>query len=404
MLRTWDHLSSLGVEDQPAGERRRIRLTNQGALIGIVSCTSFIVGYLIAGPRFWAPMITDIVAGVLLVLALVLNRTKHHTLARCGLLLPLNFAVLFASVLLGRQVGYHYYYFLFGMVAFLLFEEQPTLKWIFASLSTVCCVMVVLLASDEGSLGVTRELARVLAAASAVAVVGTVMLIVHLFTRDTTTAEKSLAKEHARSEKLLLNILPAAISSRLKEQGDAIADGFASVTVLFADLVGFTELSQRLSPEDLVSMLNRIFSAFDDLAEGLGIEKIKTIGDCYMVAAGLPEARADHVEVMARMALRMRDALDRINVEHGYALRIRIGLHTGPVVAGVIGKRKFIYDLWGDTVNTASRMESSGNEQRIHITKAVYERLDGSFITEARGAIKVKGKGEMETFWLEGER
>jgi class 3 adenylate cyclase len=189
----------------------------------------------------------------------------------------------------------------------------------------------------------------------------------------------------------------------LKDDDRSIADGFAEVTVLFADIVGFTELGQRLSPAELVNMLNRIFSAFDDLAESLAIEKIKTIGDCYMVAAGLPEHRADHTEAAARMALGMRETLSRINRELGFDLRIRIGLHTGPVVAGVIGKRKFIYDLWGDTVNTASRMESSGVASEIQVTREVHARLEGKFELEARGTVLVKGKGQMETYLLKGE-
>jgi len=167
--------------------------------------------------------------------------------------------------------------------------------------------------------------------------------------------------------------------------------------------VGFTELSQEMSPQRLVELLNHVFSAFDDLAVRLGLEKIKTIGDCYMVAAGLPEERADHAEAVARMALGMKDELDRINRLTGHSLRLRIGIHTGPVVAGVIGKRKFIYDLWGDTVNTASRMESSGVPEEIQVTRAVRDRLAGKFEIAARGVIKVTGKGEMETFLLKGE-
>jgi adenylate cyclase len=174
--------------------------------------------------------------------------------------------------------------------------------------------------------------------------------------------------------------------------------------VLFADIVGFTELSQTLSPEELVRMLNRIFTEFDDLAERLGIEKIKTIGDCYMVAAGLPERRADHAEAIAQMALGIREALDVLNRAHGYSLRLRMGIHTGPVVAGVIGKRKFIYDLWGDTVNTASRMESNGLPGEIQVTREAHDRLAPRFELAPRGSIAVKGKGTMETFLLLRER
>jgi class 3 adenylate cyclase len=250
---------------------------------------------------------------------------------------------------------------------------------------------------------VSAGVAHVLDITSAIAVIVTVVFIVNLFTTDTEIAETKLAEAHARSERLLLNVLPAPISARLKDD-EEIADGFAEVTVLFADIVGFTELSQKLSPEALVKMLNRIFSAFDDLAEEHELEKIKTIGDCYMVAAGIPNARADHAIAMAKMALAMRDALERINRESDYSLQVRIGVHTGAVVAGVIGKRKFIYDMWGDTVNTASRMESSGVPGEIQITRDLNELVKDAFVTEPRGTINVKGKGEMETFLLKGPR
>ncbi len=292
---------------------------------------------------------------------------------------------------------------LFAAVAFLLFSER---QWAYrvalAATSALGTVAIVLAPASWSVVALTPAAASALDVVSAVAVIGTVVLIVHLFTRDMTNAETRLAEAHARSERLLLNILPAPISARLKENGESIADGFAEVTVLFADLVGFTELSQRLTPAELVEMLNRTFSAFDDLAAELGVEKIKTIGDCYMAAAGLPERRPDHAARVARMALGMRSELDRINREGGYGLRARIGLHTGPVVAGVIGKRKFIYDLWGDTVNTASRMESSGRPGEIQGTREVRDLLAAEFDFERRGVIEVKGKGPMETFLLVG--
>jgi class 3 adenylate cyclase len=404
MLRaTWERISSLGIENQPVGERRRIRLTNQSAIIAVVSCSAFGVGYAIAGPFFRAPMTANFVTVALVVLALVLSARHAHTWSRVFVLLPVNVVVFVASLLLGGRVGFLYYFFLFGAVAFLFFEEQPVLKWGFALLASAECVYVRLLGPTDEAAVVSRKAAELLDITSALGVMSTVILIVHLFTRETTVAETRLAEENDRSERLLLNILPAKISMRLKGEDKSIADGFADVTVLFADIVGFTELGQKLTPDRLVEMLNHIFSGFDDLAERYGLEKIKTIGDCYMVAAGLPEVRADHAEAIARMALGMRDELERVNRLTGHSLRIRIGIHTGPVVAGVIGKRKFIYDLWGDTVNTASRMESTGVAEEIQVTRTVYERLAGKFEMEARGMIHVKGKGDMETYLLKAE-
>jgi adenylate cyclase len=224
------------------------------------------------------------------------------------------------------------------------------------------------------------------------------------------TAAK-LAEEQRRSELLLLNILPAPIADRLKqsqanlEQPSApIADGFSEVTVLFADIVGFTDLSSRVSPETMVGLLNQIFSRFDQLAEQHGLEKIKTIGDAYMVVGGLPVPRADHAAAIARMALDMQQAINQFNQTAQQAFEIRIGINTGPVVAGVIGIKKFIYDLWGDTVNIASRMESHGIPGGIQVTAATYACLKTEYHFEPRGAVAIKGRGHMETYWLKGKR
>jgi class 3 adenylate cyclase len=209
---------------------------------------------------------------------------------------------------------------------------------------------------------------------------------------------RALDAERAKAEKLLRNILPPSVAARLKEN-ETIADSFAEVSVLFADIVGFTELSSRATPDELVKLLNGVFSSFDALAERHGLEKIKTIGDAYMIVAGLPEPRPDHAEALANMALDMQDALAQYNAAHGTTLAIRVGINTGPVVAGVIGTKKFIYDLWGDAVNIASRMESSGLAGRVQITDATRRCLDGKLAVEERGPISVKGKGEMRT-WL----
>jgi sensor domain CHASE-containing protein/class 3 adenylate cyclase len=217
-------------------------------------------------------------------------------------------------------------------------------------------------------------------------------------------SSEKLAVEQQKAEQLLLNILPAAIAGELMQTKASIPQHFDEVTILFADIVGFTTLSHHLSPIKLVELLNQVFSAFDGLAEKLGLEKIKTIGDAYMVAAGLPMPRADHTEAIAEMALAMQQVTASFQAEAGEPLEIRIGINTGVVVAGVIGTKKFIYDLWGDAVNVASRMESSSEPGQIQVTAATYDRLKDRYWLEPRGTIAVKGRGEMETYWLRGRR
>jgi class 3 adenylate cyclase len=216
---------------------------------------------------------------------------------------------------------------------------------------------------------------------------------------------RQIQAEQEKSERLLLNILPKLIADRLKKGEKTIADSFAEVTVLFADIVSFTQLSEALSSTELVELLNQIFSAFDRLVEQYGLEKIKTIGDAYLVVGGLPTARSDHAEAVAELALDMQKEIARFTVPNlpGQAeqpLMMRMGMSTGSVRAGVIGTTKFTYDLWGDTVNTASRMESHGLPGRIQVTAQTYELLKHKYRFDLRGAIEVKGKGEMTTYFL----
>ena len=215
-------------------------------------------------------------------------------------------------------------------------------------------------------------------------------------------AYSMLNTERDRAESLLLNVLPAEVANRLKLGQATIADSFAEVTVLFADIVDFTSLSARISAEQLVQMLNQVFSAFDRLAEKYGLEKIKTIGDAYMIVSGLNGPYPNRAEAVADMALEMQSELRKLSEITGIDLKVRIGIDTGPVVAGVIGTKKFIYDLWGDTVNTASRMESQGLAGQIQVTQRYYERLVGKYQFEKRGVIQVKGKGEMIAYLLNG--
>jgi class 3 adenylate cyclase len=216
--------------------------------------------------------------------------------------------------------------------------------------------------------------------------------------------QKRLVAEQAKSEQLLLNVLPAPIAERLKREPAPLADGFDEVSVLFADIVDFTRLSERLTPRELVETLNQVFSKFDQLVAACGLEKIKTIGDAYMAASGIPEPRADHIEAIADLALQIRAASAEFHFADGTPLTLRMGIDSGPVVAGVIGETKFAYDLWGDTVNTASRMEAHGPSGAIQVTEACYRKLDERFELEAHGAVEIKGKGLMTTYLLKGRR
>lgn len=214
------------------------------------------------------------------------------------------------------------------------------------------------------------------------------------------TDHTSLVDEHNRAKDLLNNLLPEEIAMRLKHEKSMIADNIDNVTVLFADMVGFTQLSSKLHPKELVDLLNVIFSSFDMIAEDLGLEKIKTMGDAYMAASGIPNGREDHAEAAADAALKFLEEVRKFNELAGIDIKVRIGLHSGPVVAGVIGIKKTVYDLWGDTVNVAARMEHHGLPDRVQVTKETYNLLKGKYSFISRGEINVKGKGLMETYLL----
>ena len=217
-------------------------------------------------------------------------------------------------------------------------------------------------------------------------------------------ANSQLRKEQQKSNELLLNILPESIVKRIHNGEKEISDSYTEASILFADIVNFTPMSEDLPASELIEILSTIFSRFDELTDEFKLEKIKTIGDAYMVAAGLPFPREDHAEVIADLALAMQANLRSINERLGRQLNIRIGINSGPVIAGVIGQRKFIYDLWGDTVNVAARMESHGLDGAIQVSQSTYELLRGRYLFEGRGAIPIKGKGEMKAYMLKAKR
>ena len=219
---------------------------------------------------------------------------------------------------------------------------------------------------------------------------------------DRKQAEQALKEEQAKSEKLLRNILPDSIAEQLKQEVGAIASRFEEATILFADIVDFTGLSVQIAPGELVNVLNQIFSTFDCIAERLGLEKIKTIGDAYMVVGGLPEPRSDHAQATLEMAIQMLDAIQAFKRSDGTPFRLRIGINTGPVIAGVIGIKKFSYDLWGDAVNIASRMESHGIVDRIQVSESTYRRVQEQYQFDDRGCINIKGRGQMHTYLFKG--
>ncbi len=227
-----------------------------------------------------------------------------------------------------------------------------------------------------------------------------VLVIVGVFDREVLRNEVELVQERERSDRLLHAILPQKIANELRQSDRMIADRHPEVTVLFADIAGFTPWASQQEPEVVVSLLENIFSRFDARLSHLGAEKIKTIGDAYMVVSGAPDSRADHAHVIANLALALLEEIKLVRADTGIALDMRIGVHTGSVIAGVIGAVRFSYDIWGDTVNTASRMESHGMAGRIQISQQTKERIEDKFVVEPRGMIDVKGKGEMETWWL----
>jgi adenylate cyclase len=278
-----------------------------------------------------------------------------------------------------------------GAVAF----DRPRRAWPWFAAFVVTLALVLVLSEvvrPDGA-NLPNAFVRTFDVLNIVAVSLVALILLVTFARGRETAQ-------ARVEALLLNILPEEIAQRLQAEPNAIADHFDDASILFADVVDFTPLAARLDPREVVGMLDRLFTAFDELVDRYEVEKIKTIGDCYMVAAGVPRPRPDHAHALAALALELKDCA-RMCLP-GSDLRLRIGISSGPVVAGVIGRRRFLYDLWGDTVNMASRMESHGTADEIQITRPTWELLRDDFVTEPIGLIEVKGKGEVETWRLVG--
>jgi class 3 adenylate cyclase len=385
-------------------EEARLRKTTL-----ILAATTYIaigtvwgLGYIALG--FTLPGLIPLSYGMISLLSLLyFARSRHFRVFRfTQLLFILLLPVLFQWSLGGYANGSAVVIWAFAapMGALIFSGAREALRW-FAAFA----VMVVMSGFFDGLIAARAQplppaLITGLFVVNILGVGASTYLLLVYFVRQRDAAQ-------ARSEQLLLNVLPRPIAERLKQNPEVIADQFGEVTVLFADVVDFTPRSAASQPGEVVRLLNQLFSAFDDLAERHGLEKIKTIGDAYMVAGGVPVPRADHAEAIAEMALDMLDMLQERHLAWGggQPVQVRIGIGTGgPVIAAVIGKKKFIYDVWGDAVNTASRMESHGQGGMIQVTEDVYRRLHNHYDFKERGAIQVKGIGEMKTYFLLGKK
>jgi adenylate cyclase len=331
----------------------------------------------------------------------VFARTKKFASFRTAQLLLILVAPAAGTVMLGglRESSGVILWSLFAPLGAVAFDRPVRAwPWFAAFVATTLLALVLSEVVRPQGADLPDAFVRTFDVLNVVVVSFVAMLLLVTFARGREAAQ-------ARVETLLLNVLPADIAQRLQSDPTSIADHFDEVSILFADVVGFTPLSSRLDAREVVGLLDRLFTSFDELVDRYEVEKIKTIGDCYMVAAGVPKQRPDHARALAGLALEMRECAKRsLSDRDGLDLRLRIGISSGPVVAGVIGRRRFLYDLWGDTVNMASRMESHGTPDEIQITRSTWELLDDRFVTEPIGLVDVKGKGKIETWRLVGPR
>lgn len=374
------------------------------AWLAVMVSASFVIVQLLAGA--WSWQISSINGGAAVIFAIV------PLLHRFGdLVAPLTFiAAAYVSVFascwdVGTGSGSQFF-FLVGacLVVLLLGIERIALASVLAALGAGLVIALEFLVPRDTGLqpAWAQSMGFVLTTVSACVMV---VVTVWFALRDTARAETVMEAQYDRSEALLANMLPASIVERLKEPDrTVIADKYDDASVLFADIVGFTERASSTAPADLVRFLDRLYGAFDALVDKHGLEKIKVSGDSYMVASGVPRPRPDHVQALADFAIEMVDVAAGLEDPHGLAIPLRVGLAVGPVVAGVVGSRRFFYDVWGDAVNVASRMESTDAVGRIQVPETVYQRLKDEFALQERGRIEVKGKGAMRTWYLVGRK
>jgi class 3 adenylate cyclase len=401
MLKKYYHkIVELGITNKLSEtNKRQVRSTNIATIMSVLFLISWIPFAFILQDTPIPNFIN--LLGVLFFLPVFLfNKSGKRALAAIWLILTSYFYIILNLLLYGYESGVPLIFVVLIPIPFLTIPHQRRI--LSFSLSLIVCITWICIVSFKSHFPPNLEGADYVDTLQVNTIFIALLLLIMFFNFSGTIsrAEASLQLEREKSDSLLHNILPHFIAKRLKEKQGIIADGIPMASVLFADLVGFTKLSEKLSPQHLVNQLNEVFSKFDRLTEKYRLEKIKTIGDAYMVSGGLHENKNEHLTRMTDMALEMLEFISVRNKKAKYKFEIRVGIHIGPVVAGVIGIKKFAYDIWGDTVNLASRMESHGVPGRIHVSEQVKVMLDKKFDFELRGEIEIKGKGPINTYFL----
>ncbi|MFZ5722798.1 MAG: adenylate/guanylate cyclase domain-containing protein [Pseudomonadota bacterium] len=387
---------------------RRERL----ARYALGACVLFTVPYVAVSAAIdfeatWLVVLLNAVCALLFGAGMWMASLGRHKVARLLLMVTLEAQIAILVWLTGPALNMVVFTLVAAALARVLFtveEHGQQIAFIGVPVLTLVAGMLFFDTSQIDFSALPDWLLTATQVANAVLSLTSVLLILGIFEREVLRSEGDLVEARERSDNLLHAVLPRRIAAELRTSARMIADRHPEVTVLFADIAGFTPWSSRQSPETVVAMLEKVFSRFDARVTAAGAEKIKTIGDAYMVISGAPDPRRDHAHLIARLALDLLDDARQVGEETGIPLNLRVGIHSGEVIAGVIGAMRFSYDVWGDTVNTASRMESHGEPGRIQISSETKEKLGDDFTCEPRGPVYIKGKGEMETWWLTGAR
>jgi class 3 adenylate cyclase len=400
MKLSWNNIANIGVDEtvEPS-EVRHINLVNILAIFISLFELSYMTFFVPFFQQTKFLLLFGTAIGILNLGVVLLNYYKFHLIARVFFGLLGIIIITVNSPFLGRETLTHIFLLESIVIAFFIYPPKENVfrnAIIFLNAAAFIGLEVwfthhAAIIENVPKLFIYSQISGLLV--FMVAISFYIYTIIH-------HAEARLEEEQLKSERLLLNILPKPIAKRLKDGSGLIADHIEEATILFSDIVDFTKMSETMPANKVVSMLDEIFTEFDFIADKYGLEKIKTIGDAYMVVGGIPEPRVDHSEAIANMALAMQQLMNDKYFEKYQGLKLRVGIHIGPVVAGVIGRRKFSYDLWGDSVNTASRMESQGVEGKIQVTQKVYEKLKNHYYFEYRGDIEIKGKNMMAAYFL----